>query len=160
MISKKHPWVVTPDNQTGRHGSCWSPQPVAGCIWIPLRNRLGQIVAYTLIEEQDANLANMTWHLRRGGYAARGITHRHHHQGPTRKKIELLHRVILRAPQGLEVDHINRNRLDNAGATSVSPPSQSKPETSLSTPRIRPVTKGFPSCETHGVGNPALSSMA
>jgi len=113
MHSRKHPWVVTPDSRSGCHGPGWVPAPVPGCIWIPLRNRLRQIVAYTLIEEQDADLAKMTWHLNNGGYAARAVPRRQRRHGDSSTKLERLHRVILRAPQGVEVDHINRNRLDN-----------------------------------------------
>lgn len=113
MNSRKHPWVVTPDSRAGGHGPDWVPAPIPGCIWIPLRNRDQHIVAYTLIEEQDSDLAKMTWHLNNGGYAARAIPRRHRRQETGGKKMELLHRVIMQAPHGVDVDHINRNRLDN-----------------------------------------------
>jgi len=89
------------------------PAPIAGALWIPLRNYRGKVVAYTLIDEQDAYLARLTWHLKSDGYAARFRTRRNHHNGSGRGKFLRLHRVILDAPPGVEVDHINRNRLDN-----------------------------------------------
>lgn len=113
MSSRKNPWVVTPDSQAGLQGSRRVPDPVEGCIWIPLRNRRRQIVAYTLIDEQDASLAYTAWHLKPEGYAAGRLRPTHLHQGPMSRKIRLLHREILQAPYGMEVDHINRNRLDN-----------------------------------------------
>jgi len=88
------------------------PDPVPGALWIPLRNR-GEIVAYTLIDEQDAQLARLTWRLAVSGYAARREKWQNHPDGRGRARIVLLHRVILGAPPGVEVDHINRHRLDN-----------------------------------------------
>jgi hypothetical protein len=92
------------------------PAPIAGALWIPLRNCRGEAVAHTLIDEQDAHLAGLTWHLKSGGYAARFRPRRDHHNGSGLAKFLLLHRVILDAPPGVEVDHINRNRLDNRRA--------------------------------------------
>ncbi len=75
----------------------------AGHVQIPLRDRDGSIVAHTLIDEQDAALADFRWYLNGRGYAARWV----------RGRIITLHRVVMNAPPGVEVDHINRNRLDN-----------------------------------------------
>jgi len=113
MSSRKYSWVVTPDSQAGLQGARRVPDPVEGCIWIPLRNRLRQIVAYTLIDEQDAALSWTAWHRRADGYAAGTLRRTHPYQGTNNRKTQLLHRVILQAPHGVEVDHINRNRLDN-----------------------------------------------
>jgi hypothetical protein len=66
-----------------------------------------------LIDEQDAHLARLTWHLKADGYAARFRTRRNHPNGSGSGKFLRLHRLILDAPPGVEVDHINRNRLDN-----------------------------------------------
>lgn len=56
-----------------------------------------------MIEEPDFEFAQLTWYLGRDGYAARMENHR----------IVRLHRVITEALSGVEVDHVNRNRLDN-----------------------------------------------
>lgn len=94
-------------------------KPVPGCIAIPLRNRRGEIVAHTLISEQDAHLAEFRWYRKPDGYAARWVrlTPRLREPGyqPGLKKgrLVLLHRLIMNAPRGVEIDHINRNRLDN-----------------------------------------------
>jgi hypothetical protein len=96
----------------GTRASKLPPDPVPGALWIPLRNR-GEIVAYTLIDEQDAQLARLTWRLEVSGYAARREKRQNHQNGGWRARIVLLHRVTLGAPPGVEVDHINRNRLDN-----------------------------------------------
>lgn len=79
------------------------PQQPLGCIRVPLSRQDGSLAGYALIDEEDAHLAGLRWHLGSGGYARR----------LERDKWILLHRVIIRAPSGVEVDHINRNRLDN-----------------------------------------------
>jgi len=89
------------------------PVPVPGALWIPLRNCRGEVIAYALIDEQDRHLARLTWHLRLDGYAARWEKQQNRHNRIGRGRILRLHRVILGAPPGVEVDHINRNRLDN-----------------------------------------------
>ena len=70
---------------------------------IPLRKRDGVVAAYALVDEQDAWLAERAWHLSPDGYAYR-------HEGG---RTVYMHRLLAEAPQGQEVDHINRNRLDN-----------------------------------------------
>jgi hypothetical protein len=58
--------------------------------------------AVALVDEEDAHLAGLYWHLDGSGYAARlGLR---------------MHRVILGARRGQEVDHANGNRLDNRRA--------------------------------------------
>lgn len=89
------------------------PALIAGALLIPLRNCRSEVVAHTLIDEQDAHLARMTWHLKSDGYAARWEKRQVRPNGTSRGRIVRLHRVILGAPPGVEVDHINRNRLDN-----------------------------------------------
>jgi hypothetical protein len=76
--------------------------PVA-CVRVPLRKQDGSLAGYALIDEQDASLAELRWHLGSGGYARR----------LEKGKWTFMHRVIMQAPAGFEVDHINRNRLDN-----------------------------------------------
>ncbi len=70
---------------------------------IALRRRDGTVAGYALVDFQDAHLDRHRWNMNRGGYAVRSEGGR-----PI-----LMHRVIASAPPGLEVDHINRNRLDN-----------------------------------------------
>lgn len=85
--------------------SCVTPLPVSGCIWIPLRNRRREAVAFALIDEVDSHLAGLSWHRAQDGYAA---------HTPRRGAANLLmHRLVLEAPPGTRTDHINRNRLDN-----------------------------------------------
>jgi hypothetical protein len=82
------------------------PNPVRGAVWIPLRNRRGAVVAYTLIDEENVHLAALRWHV------ASGYAHRwERHAG--RQLNVFLHRVILGVPPELECDHINHDRLDN-----------------------------------------------
>jgi hypothetical protein len=81
-------------------------------IEIPLRARNGSVVAVTIVDAVDGALAVHTWRLRASGYAGRNV-------GPRGQQVaEYLHRVILGLRPGdpLEVDHINRNRLDNRRA--------------------------------------------
>jgi hypothetical protein len=75
---------------------------------IPLRNRKGIVVAHALVDEADFEpLMAWRWH-RSEGYAMRSFTE------PVRGAV-LMHRQIMGLVKGdgIEVDHINRNRLDN-----------------------------------------------
>lgn len=66
---------------------------------------------FALVDDEDFEwLSQHKWHLSQHGYAARGK-----HEGYPKKTVGILfmHRVILNAPSGTEVDHINGNRLDN-----------------------------------------------
>lgn len=83
---------------------------------IPLRKRDGSIVAYTIVDDVDAAWVNQwQWRLSHGqrfGYARRTTMVKH-------KAVSVkLHRELLGLTSGdcLEVDHINRNRLDNRRA--------------------------------------------
>lgn len=88
-----------------------APRPADACeshlepdaFRIPLRRRDGTIIAHAIVDNQDAHLDHLRWCMNHGGYAVRSEGGR-----PI-----LMHRVIACAPLGLEVDHINRNRLDN-----------------------------------------------
>lgn len=61
---------------------------------------------YALVDDEDfEKLNNYSWHILRNGYAMARIK-------GTNKKI-LLHRLILNAPNGRMIDHINHNVLDN-----------------------------------------------
>lgn len=79
-------------------------------IRIPLRNRDGEVVAHTAIDDEDAYVTAHAWYRSHHGYAVRTVG-----QGNA-KRLEYLHRVITRAAPGTEVDHLNRDPLDNRRA--------------------------------------------
>ena len=57
-----------------------------------------------LVDDEDyAYLSSKKWYYGANGYAAR----------EEKDKTVLMHRVIIDAPQGMDVDHINRDKLDN-----------------------------------------------
>lgn len=69
---------------------------------IPLRNRQGKVVAHAVIDDQDAEFLNRwRWSLNGSGYAFGSPG--------------LMHRVVLGLEKGdgREVDHCNRDKLDN-----------------------------------------------
>lgn len=70
---------------------------------IALWRRDGTIAEHALVDAEDIELERFRWNMNHGGYAVRGEGGR----------AVLMHRVIAAAPTGLQVDHINRNRLDN-----------------------------------------------
>lgn len=75
-----------------------------GAVLIPLRRRDGSVRAYAIVDAVDAEWVNQwRWHLSTSGYAQRGTNG------------YLMHRELLGLSRGdgLEGDHINRNRLDN-----------------------------------------------
>jgi len=63
------------------------------------------MVAYVDAADYE-EISRYTWHLASGGYAGR-------HE---KRKLILMHRQIMNPPEGMEVDHIQRNRLDNTRA--------------------------------------------
>jgi hypothetical protein len=70
---------------------------------VPIFNNRAAVVAHALIDARDAALVReRTWCLSRG-YAVSGVR-----TGPRQ-----MHRLILDCPSGLEVDHINGDKLDN-----------------------------------------------
>lgn len=59
-----------------------------------------------IVDDEDYDLVSKhTWHCTEHGYAAR--------RNPSTKKIEYLHRFIMRPPESKVIDHINHNKLDN-----------------------------------------------
>ncbi len=90
----------------------WGPEPppVEGCVWVGLTK--GQ---WTLLDEADTELDEAAWHSTKGlagHYACRTV--------PGSGGYEKLHRVIAQRMgltiDGLEVDHINGDPLDNRRA--------------------------------------------
>ena len=82
---------------------------MADPIRIPLRKN-GVVVAHALIDAEDAAQAEHRWHLTRQGYASRKTSS----PIPSERRIVLLHREILGLVHGdgMQGDHINRDRLD------------------------------------------------
>lgn len=73
---------------------------------IPLGGR-GGIKRFATVDAEDYEaLMAFNWCRHNAGYACRNT------KNPPRK-IVLMHRVITEAPDGMEVDHINGDRLDN-----------------------------------------------
>lgn len=75
---------------------------------IPVRSK-GVVVAYALVDDDQAHLARNRWTLDRDGYVM---------AGPRRDVKLRMHRVVLGLVKGdgLEGDHINGDRLDNRRA--------------------------------------------
>jgi hypothetical protein len=90
------------------------PQPVLSddglTARIPLRNHAGDLVGYAIVDAVDAEWAGQwCWSLDSKGYAIRAI-------GPRDNQHKIrLHRELLGLVHGdgIEGDHINRNRLDD-----------------------------------------------
>ena len=63
--------------------------------------------AYALIDHEDyEELSKYKWHLHSAGYAGRVVKTR-------KRKYILMHRQIMNAPDGVLVDHVNGDPLDN-----------------------------------------------
>ncbi len=61
---------------------------------------------YALIDNEDfKKISSITWHCSSEGYAIHSL-----HKKPY---AILMHRMIMKTPQGKDTDHINGNRLDN-----------------------------------------------
>ena len=66
--------------------------------------------AYAVVSDQDYNLvARFNWFLTGNGYAFRWLPR----NGSKTKHSIMMHRFILRAQSDQEIDHINKNKLDN-----------------------------------------------
>lgn len=76
---------------------------------IPLRNRKGEVIAHTIVDDADFGWLNQwIWSLH-----SNGRVYRHVSKGG-RSTMPLIHRVIVGATSpSIEVDHINGNPLDN-----------------------------------------------
>lgn len=81
-----------------------------GAVLIPLRARDGSVRAYAIVDAADADWVNQSrWNLVTKGYAQRAV------RVGDRQRFRTMHRELmgLVPGDGLEVDHINRNKLDN-----------------------------------------------
>lgn len=89
---------------------------------------------YSLIDDADYQHVNKWhWRLNRNGYAARG-----HWNGERYEKM-YLHRYLMKPPFGMEVDHINRIKLDNQRAN-----------LRVVTRRVNALNQGTPRTNTSG----------
>lgn len=78
---------------------------------LPLHNRVGEVVAHALVDPDLYDRLNeWRWSMTTNGYV-----HRCARVGGRkgRQVCFYLHRVVMRAPEGVEVDHRDGNRLDN-----------------------------------------------
>jgi hypothetical protein len=76
---------------------------------IPLGGKKGKGL-FALVDDEDfEKFGNLNWSVVHGGYAATGVWQR---ETKTMKRPRL-HRLIMDCPEGLEVDHINLDKLDN-----------------------------------------------
>jgi hypothetical protein len=79
---------------------------------IPLKNKTGEIVAYTLVDDDlPESITKWRWRLNNSGYVMRDTT-----AGNRKTRVHfILHREVLGVPreQKCHVDHINGDRLDN-----------------------------------------------
>ncbi len=84
-----------------------------GAAAIPLRRRDSSICAYALVDAEDAALADLSWSLNGKGYVVRSAR-----DSEGVQRTFSLSRVILGLAHGdtREVDHENRNPLDNRRA--------------------------------------------
>ena len=69
---------------------------------------------YAIVDDEDFDSMNQkSWHFSTKGYACAG-THTGSAVNGTRRTVRFfMHRLINKTPDGLQTDHINRNKLDN-----------------------------------------------
>jgi hypothetical protein len=78
---------------------------------VPLRNRVGEVVEYALIDDSDAHVLNFRWYLRK--YEMKTTTLKYSLSCIEGKQISM-HAFLLGKPdKGYVIDHINNNGLDN-----------------------------------------------
>ena len=69
---------------------------------------------FALVDDEDYDrLAVHKWSCTRGGYAVR---RRRAHEPKTTPPMIYMHHIIIERPAGSQIDHINRDRLDNQRA--------------------------------------------
>ncbi len=81
-------------------------RPAGDVVEIPIRSRRGVIAVAFIDASDEALISSHRWHLNDAGYAKAGIN----------GKSVRMHRLILGSPPGVEIDHLNGNRLDNRRA--------------------------------------------
>ncbi len=75
---------------------------------IPITNRKREVVAHAFVDDSDADrVLKKKWSLHSRGYAVSGD-----YSKESGNKIILLHHFVFGKKKGLDVDHINRNKLD------------------------------------------------
>lgn len=103
---------------------------------IPLRARDGSVRAYAIVDVADADWVNQwSWSINMKGYARRS-----ERVGPrlqNKQRYVSLHRALcgLTAKDEVDVDHINRNKLDNRRANLRVIPHKGFPNAQNTTPR-------------------------
>lgn len=89
----------------------------AGCLSLPLRRRNGQIHGYTLVDADTPDeIIDVRWSMLVSPNGCRAVRTVHSRGIGSQPKLLLLHRVILQPPASMDVDHINRDSLDNRRA--------------------------------------------
>jgi hypothetical protein len=89
---------------------------MASTAHIPLRRRDGSVRARALVDAEDYEvLSGYRWHQTNWGYVVRNVPRSQRGDGSS---LILMHRQIMGLKSGdrTEVDHINRDRLDNRRA--------------------------------------------
>lgn len=77
---------------------------------IPITNRLGEVVAEALVDDGDhERLARWRWSMATGGYAKRSAWD----GAEKRYRSVTMHREVVDAAPGEQVDHLNGDGLDN-----------------------------------------------
>jgi len=67
---------------------------------------------FAIVDDEDYEIfSSFNWYTSSSGYAIR-MSLKSEHKSNKRKTI-ILHRIIVKCPEGKEVDHINGDRLDN-----------------------------------------------
>lgn len=117
-LAEKREWCNRHYRRMLTYGTLQSPsRPEADPDWlasidVPLGARAVPVLisvkegfTYALVDEADfANVSQWRWRITPGGYATS--------TGASRNT-PYMHRIIMGAPDGLEIDHINRMKLDN-----------------------------------------------
>jgi hypothetical protein len=86
---------------------------VDGVAQVPLYRKDRSVRAYALVDAADADrVGQYRWHIGSGGYPAYSLSRSREGKNPAEIK---LHRFLMGLELGdpMQVDHINRNRLDN-----------------------------------------------
>ncbi len=106
----RHQARVRPGRPRAVPGPRYEIDARTGAVRLPLRAQDGTVRAYALVDPDDAQLSQHRWYLTEQGYAARRTAA----ASGSKRHIVLLHRELLGLTpgDGLQGDHINRDRLD------------------------------------------------